>query len=244
LSRGAADGGKPRQLPLGIELDVAATFDGFLAEGSSEAVAALRQLSAGAIAGPIWIYGPGGSGKSHLLQATCRSASERGGRAMYLPLAQARQLEPEVLQGCESMDLLAIDDVDAIAGDPRWETALFRAVNEFLLDSAPLVLASGVAPREVRFGLPDLRSRASAHAVYRIAPLSDESLETLIGRRARERGLAIDAAAAAWLLRRIPRDVREIERWLERLDRASLAAQRRVTVALARSVLADYRDES
>lgn len=233
-----------RQLPLELELDVAATFDSFLAEGSEQAVAALRQLSTGVTSGPVWICGEGGSGKSHLLQATCRSSSERGGRVMYLPLSRAQQLEPEILQGCETMDLLAIDDVDAVAGDARWEAALFRAVNDFLLNAAPLVLAARTAPRDVGFRLPDLRSRAGAHVVYRIAALSDESLEELVQQRARARGLSFDASAAQYLLRRVPRDMRVIERWLERLDRESLAAQRRVTVALVRSVLADDRGES
>ena len=233
-----------RQLPLELELDVAATFGSFVCESSDAALAALRQLSTGAAAGPVWIYGPGGSGKSHLLQATCRAMSERGGRAMYVPLAKAQQLAPEILGGCEAMDLLAIDDVDAIAGQPHWEAAVFAAVNEFLLNAAPLVLAARAAPRDVDFRLADLRSRAGAHAVYRIAALGDESLENLIRQRAQARGMSFDASAARYLLNRVPRDVRVIERWLERLDRASLAAQRRVTSALVRAVLAADRDES
>ena len=227
-----------RQLALGIELEVAATFDGYFMEGSSEAVAALRQLSEGLSSGPLWIYGPPGVGKSHLLQAACRARSERGGNAMYLPLTQAHSLDPAILDGAESIDMLAIDDVDAVAGDTSWEAALFAAINGFLMNGAPLLLAAKVLPRDVGFALPDLRSRAGAHVVYRIAPLSDEGLETLVAQRARERGLEFDTSAVRYLLRRVPRDMRVLEEWLSRLDRASLAAQKRVTVALIRSMLA------
>lgn len=233
-----------RQLALGIELDVAATFDSFLADGAAEALAALRQLCAGAASTPLWICGPDGCGKSHLLQATCREMSERGGNAMYLPLAQADRFDPAILQGCETTSLLAIDDVDAIAGDAAWETAVFTAVNEFMLNAAPLVLSARMPPRESAFGLADLRSRAGAHVVYRIPPLSDESLATLVRQRAQERGLAIDAATTEYLLRRVPRDMRVLERWLARLDTASLAAQRRVSVALVRAVLEEFADAS
>jgi DnaA family protein len=229
-----------RQLALGIELDVAATFDSFLAEGSAEAVAALRHVSEGLSSGPLWICGAPGVGKSHLLQAACRVKSERGGSAMYVPLSQSRQLDPGILEGCEAIDLLAIDDVDAVAGDARWESALFAAINAFLLSGAPLLLAAGVVPREVGFSLPDLSSRAGAHVVYRIAALSDTGLATLVAQRARERGLQLDASAAQYLLRRVPRDVRVLEEWLARLDRASLAAQKRVTVALVRALLAQH----
>lgn len=227
-----------QQLALGIELDVAATFDSFFTEGSAEAVTALRQVSEGLNAGPLWICGAPGVGKSHLLQAACRARSERGGSAMYVPLARFAEFAPAILEGCESVDMLAIDDVDSVAGDERWESALFAAINGFLLNGAPLVLAAAVLPRDVGFKLPDLSSRAGAHVVYRIPTLSDEGLAVLVAQRARERGLQFDASAIRYLLRRVPRDMRVLEEWLARLDRASLAAQRRVTVALIRSILA------
>jgi DnaA family protein len=226
-----------RQLTLGIELNVAATFDSFMADGSAEAIAALRQVGEGLSPGPLWIYGAAGVGKSHLLQAACRLRSDRGGSAMYLPLAQAAQLDPAILEGSESIDLLAIDDIDAVAGDHEWEVALFSAINSFLLSGSPLLLAAGVVPRDVGFSLPDLSSRVGAHVVYRIAALSDEDLQKLVMQRASERGLQVDATAIQYLMRRVPRDMRVLEDWLSRLDRASLAAHKRVTVALIRSVL-------
>lgn len=225
-----------RQLALGIELDVAATFDSFMDPGSREAVAALRQVSAGVIPGPIWIYGLPGVGKSHLLQAACRLRSERGGSAMYLPLARAAELDPGILEGSDTIDMLAIDDVDAVAGDPLWETALFSAINDALLNGSALLLAAAVVPRDVGFRLPDLRSRAGAHVVYRIAALGDDDLERLVMQRAAERGLRVDAAAVQYLLRRVPRDMHVLDDWLRRLDRESLAARRRVSVQLIRSM--------
>jgi DnaA family protein len=226
-----------RQLALDLELDVTASFDTFLADGNDEALAALIRVSHGEDSQPLWICGPRSSGKSHLLQAACRAATDRGARAMYVPLARAQQFEPEILRGCEALDLLTVDDVDAVAGDAHWEAALFAAVNESLLNGLPLVLAARPAPREVGFELADLRSRADAHIVYRIAALGDDGLETLLGRRALERGLSFDPGAFRYLLRRVRRDMRVLDDWLSRLDAASLAAQRRVTVALVRSVL-------
>jgi DnaA family protein len=226
-----------QQLALGIELDVAASFDSFFAEGSSEALTAVRQLSEGFNSGALWIYGPPGVGKSHLLQAACRRRTERGGNAMYLPLSQAGVFGPAILEGVETLDLLAIDDVDAVAGDPAWEAALFAAVNAFLINGAPLLIAATVLPRDVGFALPDLSSRAGAHVVYRIPPLSDAGLEQLFISRARARGLQCDTSVVQYLLRRVPRDMRVLEQWLVRLDRASLAAQKRVTIALIRSLL-------
>ena len=244
MKRTLEENSPQRQLALEIELDVAATFDGFFAESGNEVVAALRQLSAGIASTPLWICGPDGCGKSHLLQAVCRAVSERGGRAMYLPLSDRSRYEPEILQGCENMTLLALDDVDAIAGSAVWESAVFTAVNEFMLNAAPLVLAARAAPREIDFGLADLRSRARAHVVYRLPALSDESLEIVVQQRARDRGLTMDVGTTRYLLRRVPRDMRALDTWLARLDRASLASHRRITVALVRAVLAEFADET
>lgn len=228
-----------RQLALDIELDVAATFAGFFVEGSAEAVTAVRQLSEGMNSGPLWICGVPGVGKSHLLQAACRAKSERGGRAMFVPLARHEDLDPRILEGIDAIDLLAIDDVDVVAGNAAWEAALFAAVNQALLNESPLLLAASALPGDVGFRLPDLRSRAGAHVVYQLPQLSDEGLAELIAMRAEGRGLNFDSSAIQYLLRRVPRDMHVLEDWLARLDKASLAAQRRVTVALVRSVLAD-----
>ena len=233
-----------RQLPLGIELDVAATFESFLPHGNDALIAALRAIEPGRPATPVWICGPAGSGKSHLLQATCSTVSARGGRAMYVPLARVIEFEPGILDGLEGLDLLALDDVDGVAGRADWEAALFAAVNAFFLSGAPLITAAKRAPRDVAFALADLQSRASAHALYRLQSLDDAQLQTLVLQRAAAKGLAMDAAAAAYLLRRVRRDMHTLDEWLNRLDRASLAEKRRVSVALVRSLMSSIDGES
>src|SRR5690606_24248638 len=55
--------------------------------------------------------------------------------------------------------------------------------------------------------------------------------------RARRRGWALEEPALEWLLRRVGRDLGGLTALLDRLDRASLAAQRRITVPFLRQVL-------
>jgi len=55
--------------------------------------------------------------------------------------------------------------------------------------------------------------------------------------RAQRRGLALDEAALEWLLRRVGRDLAGLTALLDQLDRASLAAQRRITVPFLRMTL-------
>ncbi len=220
---------EPAQLALELSLQDHADFATFVAGENRAAVAYLGELAATRMGAAVWLFGPPSSGKSHLLQATCRAGAGPGLRTIYLPLAQWRELRLEVLHGLESLDLLALDDVDAVAGVAEWEEALFGLWNACQSSGSNLVLAAQRPPRESGYILPDLGSRLSGSVVYRLLALGEAGrLEALL-RHASQRGLALDESTGRYLLTRIRRDMREVCEWLERLDRASLKEQRRIT---------------
>jgi DnaA family protein len=120
---------------------------------------------------------------------------------------------------------------------------LFNVLNS-RLERGGLLLAAESLPRDAGFALGDLASRASLAAVYRLKPLDDTHLEPAIASQAAARGLEIDAAASAYLLSRVSRDLGELVGWLEHLDRVSLAEQRRITVPLLRREIERRTGES
>ena len=88
-----------RQLPLGVQLGVSLRFETFAEGANVEAVEALRRLAGDTTRAPVWVYGPAGAGKSHLLQAACAAVSDAGGASAWLPLAQVRAEGQELLDG-------------------------------------------------------------------------------------------------------------------------------------------------
>ena len=72
---------------------------------------------------------------------------------------------------------------------------------------------------------------------YRLAPLADAERAAALRLHAAARGLELDAAAAEFLLKRVARDMTALIEWLARLDRASLSAQRRLTIPFIREQL-------
>jgi DnaA family protein len=118
-----------RQLPLGVQLGVSMRFETYVAGANAGAVEALRRLAAGTAPAPVWIYGLRGTGKSHLLQAACAAAGDLGRAAAYLPLAQVRGDGAQRLDGFERLELVALDDVESVAGDAAFEAALFTLYN-------------------------------------------------------------------------------------------------------------------
>ncbi len=231
-----------RQLPLGVQLGVSLRFETFHTGANGEAVAALGELSGGARRTPLWLHGPAGSGKSHLLQSACARASEHGLTAAWLPLGAARAHDPALLGGFERLDLVALDDIDAVAGIAGWERALFTFYNEFMERQGRLIIAADSAPVAVPFDLPDLASRFAAAEVHRLLPLEESDQAEALRRRAGHRGLELPEETLTFLTRRAPRDFAALCRLLDELDLESLAAQRRLTVPFVRDWLARGED--
>lgn len=198
---------------------------------------ALRALAAGSTSAGIYLHGDRAIGKTHLLLATCAEAEAANVRAAYLTLRGLRGRVRAALDGLERADLVAMDDVDAVAGNRDDEVALFDLHNR-LHDAARGVLyAADRAPDALPLVLPDLRSRLAQCVRWPLPVLDDAGRAELLRQRAAARGLDFDEAALEWLLRRCSRDLGNLTAIFERLDRASLAAQRRLTVPFLRQVL-------
>jgi DnaA family protein len=218
---------------LALALDDYASFATFVGGNNAATVEHVRSLAGGG-GDTVWLWGAEGTGKSHLLQAACRAATAAGRRAMYVALPAA---SPAILADLEQVDLLAIDDLHAIAGDLAWEQPLFLILNAFLSGSGALLLAATAPAAQCGLRLPDLASRGAGAVTYRLAPLADADRAAALRLHAAARGLELDAAAAEFLLKRVARDMTALTNWLARLDRASLSAQRRLTIPFIREQL-------
>jgi DnaA family protein len=225
------------QLPLALALADHARFETFVDGGNAAAVRHVRALADGA-PGIVWISGPAASGKTHLLQAACRSAAQAGRRAMYVALLDEHAAEPAILSGLEGLDFLALDGVELVARDAAWEQQLFVLFNEMAARGGGLLLAARTPSAACAFELRDLASRVAGAVAYRLQPLAHgDRLDALLA-HARARGLELERGAAEYLLDRVDRDMVGLRRWLERLDRASLVEQRKLTIPFIRSLLA------
>ena len=127
-----------------------------------------------------------------------------------------------------------IDDAEA-----RAETELFHAWNRAQATRRPLVLVADAPPPEWAVRLPDLRSRLAASPVARIDPPDDALMTALLRLQFLRHGLDAREDLIGWLGARIERSHIAVMRTVDVLDQAVLERRRRLTVALAREVLAD-----
>ena len=226
-----------RQLPLGLRFPDRATFASFLPAHNAEALAHAKSVAAAAVPGLTWLSGPHGAGKTHLLHAICAAAAASGTRAGYVPLAELGSLGVGVLEGLPLLECLCLDDIDRVAGNADWERGIFAVLCEVEERRGSLVMAAQAPPALVSWSLPDLGSRCTAAAVLSLRALDEREQVAALRLRARVRGVELPDETLQWLQRRFPRDMRALYELLDTLDKAALAAQRRLTIPFIREVL-------
>jgi DnaA family protein len=221
------------QLPLRFALPAQQRFDAFEAGVNGEALAAVKAVSADPAAASLFLTGPEGSGKTHLLVAACRDTSG----ALYLPLQALGESADEALLGRGAEPLVAVDDVHVVAGQRAAEIALFDLFNRCRDAGGRLLLAARTAPGRLPLVLPDLASRLASCAQFTLVPLDEEARRDVLRRRARERGLTLEDDVIEFLFRRHARDLGALTSLLDHIDRESLAQQRRITLPFVRRLI-------
>jgi DnaA family protein len=229
---------KHPQLPLGLALRESARFASYFPGQNEEAVNSLRASAEGLGDTVIYLAGASGLGKTHLLQAACRQAADAGRTVVYLPLRQLQGVTQAVFEGLERMDLVCLDDVDAIAARADWEHGLFDLFNRLTECGGTLLVTAGKRPDKSGIQLADLVSRLCWGVTYVLKPLDEQTLFAAVTYRARARGLELPEDTARFLLRRFPRDLVSLCDLLDRLDQASLVARRRLTIPFVKAALA------
>lgn len=226
-----------RQLTIPLRLNELCDFRNFHAGRNRELVSRLENLpSAGGFSG-LFLWGPGGRGCSHLLQATCHRFTAAGRRSVYLPLADLPR-EPELLDGLEAADLVAVDDLPRWLGSAETESALMALYQALLGSGRRLLVAAAGPPAKLNFALADLASRMRGLEVFEVQALDDAGLREVLAVVARRKGLTLDEPVLDFWLHRSSRRLPDLLEQLEALDLAALAAQRRLTIPLLKEVLA------
>lgn len=231
-----------QQLALNLCLKDIATFANFFVGANEQLINTLVNLAQDDAYGKqsphfIYIWGNPGSGKSHLLSALCQKFSEHGLGATYLPLEEIAQISPTILEGLEQLALLCIDDLNLLAGQASWEEALFHCFNKIMASGKTIVITANTAPQNLQLNLADLKSRMASGLTFELHELSEPEKISSLKLRAKLRGLDLNEQAAQFLLHHYARDTKSLFAMLDQLDKAALAAQKKLTIPFIKSVL-------
>ena len=234
------------QLALNLKLRAGSAFGNFIAgrnaqvlERVSAAVGAMQATAANhpPVLASIFLWGESGCGKTHLLEAACRVAHEAGMSPAYVSFQDAHQFPVALLEGLEQAGLVALDDLQCMAGQSAWERAVFGLYEQLRARGGLLLTAARANPATLGVGLPDLASRLGAGLVYQLHLPADTDKILALRQRSTQRGMDMPEEVARYILARYPRDMHALFQLLDRIDQASLAAQRRLTIPFVRSII-------
>jgi DnaA family protein len=215
-----------KQLVLDLAPNAPPRFENFIIGDNAELLRALADCVRGD--GHLYLWGPSGSGRSHLLCATVGAAREAGRPADFWRPTTASAV-PDA-----SGALIAIDDADRLA--PEAQIAVFNAFNRAATLHHTLVLAGNAPPRALNLR-EDLRTRIGQCLVFETRPLDDDTRARILATLAERRGMRLPADLVNFLLRHGRRDLPSLVATVEALDTASLERKRPITLALLREVM-------
>lgn len=224
------------QLSLDFDQRPAMGRDDFLvADSNREAVAWLDRW-------PAWpapiltVFGPPGSGKTHLARVWSAQVERTGG--------SVHPLTPDLLEAERTSDGFAADsaclleDADALlAGHAARERSLFHLYNHFAGAGGHMLITARDAPAAWSVQLPDLRSRIVAAPAVALKAPDDPLIAAVLVKLFADRQLRVGQDVILYLLGRMERSLSAARDIVAALDAAALAGRRNITVPLARDVL-------
>ena len=226
------------QLALTLKLPDQNILENYYPGKNQHALQQVTQAASGQGEFLTYLWGKSGVGATHLLQGACHYAVQQGLAAMYVNLAHCHHLPVQVLHGLEQLQLLCLDEIQAIHGAPAWQEAIFHLYNRMRAKpNSRLIVAANGPVASLPIPLADLTSRLAWGITYQLLPLSDEEKLAVLQSRAKARGLCLSEDVGNFILRRCVRTMGDLFYILEKLDIASLAAQRRLTVPFVKSIL-------
>ena len=228
----------PRQLALKIQINERASLSNFfVSKNNNKTIQILRNiLLSPEKGGQIFIDDLGSNGKSYLLQAICNDFSNSNNSSIYIPMHEAINLEPSILEGVSQLNLICIDDVDLI-NKREWEIALFNLINECYEKECYLLLSGSISKLEA---IPDLVSRIKKMETLRLEAINDDELLEATQAISKNLNIEISDKNMTYLINNSKRDIKTIFMTLSQLEKESLERKKSIGLNLIKEVIQSF----
>lgn len=257
LATAGGGGPKPVLEPLpkpASSLNPLFTFDNFVAgKGAQLAHAGCLQAADNPGAphsNPLFIYGPTGLGKTHLMHAVGNEILRRNpsARVMYLTserfvgdfiTALQRNMMNDFKRLYRSLDALLIDDIQFFAKKESTQDEFFHTFNSLLQESRQIIMTSDRIPKEINNMDDRLKSRFSWGLSIQVDPPDKETRVAILLKKSGSIGMSLPVESAHFIAEHVQGNVRELEGALNKVIATARFRGLPVTLELVKEALRD-----
>lgn len=231
------------------------TFDTFIVGKSNEfayaACLSVARSNGTDTYNPLFIYGPSGLGKTHLLIAISHEMKKNNpdlniiyvtGETFANELIEAIHQKKDTSSFHEkyrSADVLLVDDVQFISGRESTQEEFFHTFNMLHSDGRQIVLTSDRPPKDLRILEDRIRSRFESGLIADISTPDFETRVAIIRRKAELLELNIPDDVAEFIANRLKTNIRQLEGAVKKLKALKQLANSSPSISMAQSVIRD-----
>ncbi len=247
---------KPGPGPLGSTMppyNFEYTFDNFIVGNSNKFAHAAATAVAAAPAmnyNPLFIYGPSGLGKTHLLYAITNEVKKKKNDAEIIYIkgedftnqlidALSRQKTAEFRNRYRSCDMLLIDDIQFIAGKVSTQEEFFHTFNALYEEHKQIILTSDRPPREIKTLEDRLKTRFEWGLLADIQPPDLELRIAIIKKKAEQVNVTIPDDVLNFLAENLRSNIRQIEGAIKKLGALAFISGKDISMDLARGCISE-----
>ena len=245
---------------LGYVFNPEYTFDNFIVGGSNKfahAACVAVANNPGEVYNPLFIYGPSGLGKTHLMYAVANEVRrlDPSKRIIYVTceeftnelieaLAKKNPLVNSALrEKYRQADVLLIDDVQFIGGKESTQEEFFHTFNELFESHKQIIFTSDRPPKEINRLEDRIKTRFEWGLLADIQPPDMELRSAIIMKKAETMGISLSPEVVEYLSEKLKRNIRQIEGSLKRLGAQSFVSGEPITTEMAARCLSDIVSE-
>lgn len=229
------------------------TFDNFIVGNSNKFAHAACLAVADRPAqsyNPLFIYGPSGLGKTHLLYAITNELKKKNEHIKVIYIkgedftnqmieSLSRQAIKEFRDKYRSCDVLLIDDIQFIAGKTSTQEEFFNTFNALYENNKQIILTSDRPPREIKTLEDRLKTRFEWGLIADIQPPDLELRTAIIKKKVDQVNVSVNDEVIAFLAENLRSNIRQIEGAIKKLGAMSFLSGTQITLDVARSCISD-----
>ena len=204
---------------------------------------------------PLFIYGPSGLGKTHLMYAITNKLFERSPNmnAIYingedftnqLIESISRQTNAAFREKYRKADMLLIDDIQFIAGKESTQEEFFHTFNALYRDHKQIILTSDRPPKEMVTLEERIRSRFEQGLIADIQLPDYELRLAILKNKAESMNLAIGDDVLSFIAEKLHSNIRQLEGIIKRISATHLLDGAKIDMELARMLVPMFQQET